>query len=214
MTFHWDWLIFIAKGAFVTIKYSIAATILGLFIGILLTIASMTNNSIASNFSKFYVSVFRGTPLLIQLSLIYYGIPTCFDVKLTILQAGIISFSMNSGAYISQIIKSGINGIDKGQFEAAESLGISYLNMMTDIILPQAIRNIVPALINEFVNLIKETAIISIIGEADIMRNATLIAQQNYNYFTPLIMAAMCYYILVTVMTNLVQYLESQWKKY
>lgn len=202
---------FIAGGILVTLKYSLIATIFGFFIGILLVLMKISQNRLWKIFASAYTSVFRGTPLLIQLSIIYYALPALLGIKLSVFSAGLLAFSLNSAAYVSEILRSGINSIDKGQFEAAKVLGITNYLTMRDIILPQALRTILPSLINESINLIKESAIISLIGEMDIMRRAQLVSTETYNYFLPMFFAALVYYVLVLFISYLGKKLE---KKY
>ncbi|MCC8417729.1 MAG: amino acid ABC transporter permease [Rickettsia endosymbiont of Bryobia graminum] len=201
-------IIFIIQGAVVTLKYSLISVLLGLIFGSLLAICKVSNSKALRLFADFYTSIFRGTPLLIQLSIIYFGLPGLIGVKLSVFAAGVMAFSLNSGAYVSEIIRAGINGVDKGQFEAAKALGISESLMMQDIILPQAIRNILPSLVNELINLIKESAIISMIGEMDLMRRAQVVSTETYTYFTPMLVAAICYYIMIIIISNLAKILE------
>ena len=146
--------------------------------------------------------------MLVQLSLVYFGAPSLLHYKVSPLVAGIIAFSLNSGAYVSELIRAGIQGIDAGQYEAAQALDIPYFKMMKDIILPQAIRNVLPALVNEVVNLLKETALVSTLGEADIMRQAQVVAAETYSYFEPLLIAAGCYYVLILCLNFLAKKLE------
>ena len=120
---------------------------------------------------------------------------------------------MNSGAYVSENIRAGIESVDKGQFEAAKSLGMPYRVMMQYIIMPQAIRNILPSLVNEAINMVKESSIISVIGVADIMRRANVVSAEQYSYLEPLMVAAICYYILVTTLSLLAKLLEKRLKK-
>jgi polar amino acid transport system permease protein len=115
---------------------------------------------------------------------------------------------LNSGAYVSEIIKAGIKGIDKGQIEAAKALGIPPVLRMKDIILPQALRNILPALVNELINLIKESALISVIGGMDIMKRAQTVSTETYSYFTPMLTAAVTYYIMVMIVSSFAKILE------
>jgi polar amino acid transport system permease protein len=124
-------------------------------------------------------------------------------IKLSVFVAGVLAFSLNSGAYVSEIISSGIESVDVGQIEAARALGVKERLIMKDIILPQAIRNILPSLINELVNMLKESAIISMLGEADLMRRAQMVAAEKFDYFTPIITAAICYYVLVFIFSSL-----------
>jgi polar amino acid transport system permease protein len=201
---------FIVEGTLITLKYSIIAVIFGLMIGVLLAICKVHKNYILRLMANFYTSIFRGTPLLIQLSIIYFGLPYLIGVKLSVFIAGVISFSLNSGAYVSEIIRAGINAVDKGQVEAAEALAIPKFLIMKDIILPQAIRNIFPSLINELINLIKESAIISILGEMDLMRRAQIVSAETYNYFLPALIAAACYYILIMIISSIAKIIEKK----
>lgn len=201
---------FIAQGAIVTLKYSICSVLLGLLIGIILAICKVSKSAWLRISANLYTSIFRGTPLLIQLSIVYFALPSITGVKLSIFVSGIITFSLNSGAYVSEIIRAGINGIDKGQFEAAKALSIPESLMMKDIILPQAIRNILPSLVNELINLIKESAILSMIGEMDLMKRAQLVSLETYTYFTPMITAAVCYYVMVVVISSVAKIIEKK----
>lgn len=195
-------ILYIVAGAAVTLKYSICSVFLGLIIGIILAIFKVSKKAILRIFADCYTSVFRGTPLLIQLSMVYFALPLLINAKLSVFAAGVIAFSLNSGAYVSEIIRAGINGVDKGQIEAARALGIDQISTMKDIILPQAIRNIFPSLINELINLVKESALISILGEMDLMRRAQVVQGETYTYFMPMLIAAASYYILVLIISS------------
>lgn len=203
---------FIAQGTIVTLQYSVLSVFFGLIIGVFLSILKVGNNNIGRIIANIYTSIFRGTPLLIQLSIIYLALPQIFGIRLNVFSAGILAFSLNSGAYISEIIRAGISSVDNVQFEASKVLGISKFNMMKDIIMPQAIRNILPALINELINMLKESAIISFLGEYDLMKRAQIVAIEQYTYFFPMITAACCYYIMVTLLTYLATILERKIK--
>lgn len=202
-------ILFIAQGVITTLEYSILSVIFGLIIGVILAICKTSKHRVFIIFADIYTSIFRGTPLLIQLMIIYYGLPS-IGFKLTVFSAGVIAFSMNSGAYLSEIIRSGINSVDLGQFEAAKTLGISPFYSMRDIILPQAIRKILPSLINELINLLKESAIISVLGEMDLMRRAQMVASESFMFFAPFLTAAACYYMLVLFFTYLAGLLEKR----
>lgn len=209
----WKALTYISAGIIVTLKYALISVFFGLIIGIILSLCRLSSIKFLKFFAEAYLSVFRGTPLLLQLSVMYFALPALLNVKISAFAAGIIAFSMNSGAYVSENIRAGIESVDKGQFEAAKSLGMPYRTMMQYIILPQAIRNILPSLVNEAINLIKESSIISTIGEADIMRRANVIAAEQYSYLKPLLLAALCYYIVVTILSALAKILEKRLKK-
>lgn len=201
---------FILQGVFITLKYSVTAVCLGLVIGTLLAICKIIDIKILRIFAHSYTSVFRGTPLLIQLTIIYFGLPGLLGLKLSIFSAGIIAFSFNSGAYVSEIIRAGIAAVDKGQIEAAKALGIPPILRMKDIVLPQAFRKILPALVNELINLIKESALISIIGEMDLMRRAQIVSAETFTFFTPMLTAAAAYYILVLIISSIAMALEKR----
>ena len=201
---------YILEGVFVTLKYSILSVFFGLFIGTFLALAKVSKVRVLRLFASIYTSIFRGTPLIIQLMIIYNGLPQLLGIKLSIFASGIIAFSLNSGAYTSEVIRAGIDAIDRGQFEAAKALSIPYHLMMRDIILPQAVLKILPSLVNELVNIVKESAIISMIGEMDLMRRAQTISSETYNYFTPMIIAAITYYILVMILSRIAALIEKR----
>ena len=208
----WSQVSFIIQGIGVTLAYSLTSVFFGLIIGILLATLKVSNNYRGRLFANAYTSVFRGTPLLIQLSIVYFGLPSLIGVKLSVFVAGVIAFSLNSGAYISEIIRAGINSIDKGQFEAAKALAVAPSLIMKDIILPQATRVILPSLVNELINMVKESALISIVGDLDLMRRAQMVAAETYSFFTPMLIAAATYYILVMTISTLGKFLE-KWLK-
>lgn len=199
---------YITAGILITLQYSLISVSIGFILGSLLTLCKISRMRYLQWFANIYTSIFRGTPVLVQLSIIYFGVPSLTGFKISAFASGIIAFSLNSTAYLSETIRSGILSVDKGQFEAAKALGVGYWSMMADIIFPQALRNILPALINEIVDMVKETAIISMIGVADIMRRAQIVAAQEYDYFTPLIIAALSYYIVVLGLSTFAKYVE------
>ena len=201
---------FIIQGVFVTLKYSVVAVCLGMVIGTALAICKISHIKALRLFAHSYTSVFRGTPLLIQLTIVYFGLPGLLGIKLSVFTAGVLAFSFNSGAYVSEIIRSGINSVDKGQIEAAKALGITPILRMKDIIIPQAFRSILPALVNELINLVKESALISVIGEMDLMRRAQVVSAETYTFFTPMLTAAAAYYILVLVISSFAMLLEKR----
>ncbi|GHI01053.1 amino acid ABC transporter permease [Neobacillus kokaensis] len=192
---------YILKGILVTLKIVALAAVLGFVFGIILSLFKISNIKILGWFADFYTSIFRGTPLVLQLMLIYFGSPQIFGFQIEPYTAAVLSFSLNSGAYISEIIRAGILAVDKGQQEAAMALGVPYGKMMWDIILPQALKNILPALMNEFITLTKESAIVTTIGVMDIMRRSYQVGAEYYSYFEPLIMAGIIYYLMVIALT-------------
>lgn len=208
----WPSVPYILDGIPVTLAYTGVSLCLGFLWGALLAFCKVGHIPPLRWFATFYTSIFRGTPLLLQLALIYHAIPQLTGYDISIWQAGILTFTLNSGAYLSEHIRGGINAVDKGQMEAALSLGLPYSLIMKDIILPQAIRNILPSLVNESIDLLKESALISTIGGADILRRANFVGAEKYLYFEPLIIAGALYYILVMILTGGAHLLEKRLK--
>jgi polar amino acid transport system permease protein len=188
---------FIGSGVFLTLELLAAAFMIGLVLGSCFSIIRRTR--IGRPVISGIVSVIRGTPVLLQLSMIYFTSASITGVRLSILSAGIIAFGLNSSAYVSEIFRSGIDSLPKGQFEASQTLEIPKYHMWKRIIFPQVLHNTFPALVNEVVALMKETAMIGIIGGMDIMRASQMVAAQQYEYFAPLCIAGMYYYALVMI---------------
>ncbi|AYC28515.1 amino acid ABC transporter permease [Paenisporosarcina cavernae] len=188
---------FILEGIWVTLQFVIVSIIVGFVLGTLLSLAKISAKKGLVYFADAYTSVFRGTPLILQLMLIYFAIPQLTGYDISPFLSAIMAFGLNSAAYISEIIRAGIQAVDKGQTEAALALGISYRPMMKDLILPQAMKNILPALMNEFITLTKESAIVSTIGYLDLMRRAQIVGADTYRNFEPLLFVGLIYWILV-----------------
>ena len=211
-----DRYMYIVEGLKNTLIMSFFSIILCLFISLFIALVNEISNKYPNKkglkFLKkvcnLYVNLIRGTPGVVQLMIIYYIIFN--GVEINILIVGIISFGVGSGAYVSEIIRAGIESVDKGQTEAAKSLGLNYFQRMKYIILPQAIRNILPALVNEFITLIKETSIAGYIGINDLTRASSIISSRTYNYFFPLIIIAIIYICVVLLLTKLANILEKR----
>lgn len=201
-------ILFIGQGLVLTLKLLIGGLLIGVMLGIILSI--LQYNKIANFIVARYISLLRGTPLILQLSLIYFTAPTIIGIKLNVLTAGIIAFGVNSSAYIAEILRAGIESIPKGQFEAAKTLEIPQYQTWKDIILPQVIRNVFPSLINEIIALLKETALIGTISGMDIMRSAQVLGAEQFTYFMPLCIAAGYYYILVLMVEYTGKYVEKR----
>ncbi|WP_040208203.1 amino acid ABC transporter permease [Neobacillus jeddahensis] len=204
---------YILKGILVTLQIVILAGVLGFVLGIILSLLKISHIKILNWIADLYTSIFRGTPLVLQLMLIYYGSPQIIGYQIEPYTAAILSFGLNSGAYISEIIRAGILAVDKGQQEAAMALGVPYGKMMWDIILPQALKNILPALMNEFITLTKESAIVTTIGVMDIMRRSYQVGAENYSFFEPLLIAGLIYYLMVMTLTFLGKALEGRMRR-
>ncbi|MFC7370470.1 ABC transporter substrate-binding protein/permease [Fictibacillus iocasae] len=199
---------FILKGIITTLKFVSVSIVLGFFLGSLLALMKIAKFAPLRWFADAYTSIFRGTPLILQLLFFYFATPQLTGYEISPFLAGVLTFGLNSAAYISEIIRAGINAVDKGQREASLALGVPYSKMMRQIILPQALKNILPALMNEFITLTKESAIIAVIGVMDIMRRSQIVGADTYRYFEPLIVAGLIYYVMVMALTVLGRMVE------
>ncbi|KMK76031.1 amino acid ABC transporter permease [Alkalihalobacillus pseudalcaliphilus] len=203
---------YITQGVWVTLSFVSVALIIGLILGIIISILKISRYTILRLGADFYTSLFRGTPLILQLAIFYFGLPQ-MGIDITAYQAGILAFGLNSAAYVSEIIRAGIQAVDKGQVEASKALGVSNRHMMINIILPQAFKNILPALFNEFINLTKESAIVSTIAVTDIMRRAQIVNAQVGLYLETLLFVGLIYYTLVMGLTLIGRLLERRLKR-
>ena len=193
---------FIFEGLLNTIIIAIGAAIIGIVIGI---VSALIRNNHDMN-GKMKIDIIRGTPSILQLMIIYYVIFKSVNINIVIV--GILAFGINSGAYVSEIIRAGINSVDKGQFEAGYGLGLSYGKVMRYIILPQAFKNILPAMGNEFITLVKETAVGAYIGIVELTKASDIIASRTYDYFFPLIIIAIIYFAITLSLTKLFSRIE------
>lgn len=195
---------FIVSGLKNTIIITFFAVLLGIFLGFVIAIVRSTHDKtgklkILNAICRVYLTVIRGTPTMVQLLIVYYVIFATVDPGKIVV--AIIAFGMNSAAYVAEIVRSGIMSIDQGQTEAGRSLGLNFSQTMRLIIIPQAFKNVLPALVNEFIVLIKETSIIGYIGMMDLTKGAMLIQSRTYNAFWPLMAAAAIYLVIVGILT-------------
>ncbi|MDD2980190.1 MAG: amino acid ABC transporter permease [Hespellia sp.] len=202
---------YIANGLLVTLQITFFAVLLGITLGFVIAIIRSTHDNtgkmkIGNAICNIYITVIRGTPVVVQLMIIYYVVFASFDINKVIV--AILAFGMNSGAYVAEIFRSGIMSIDRGQFEAGRSLGFNYRQTMMYIIMPQAFKNILPALGNEFIVLLKETSVSGYIAMQDLTKGGDIIRSRTYDAFMPLIAVAIIYLIMVMIFSKLVSMLE------
>ena len=202
---------YILTGLGNTIIMAVCAVLIGALIGLIIAIIRTyhdnTNKMKVLNWlAKMYVTVIRGTPVLLQLMIIYYVIFA--SVNINVVLVGIVAFGLNSAAYVSEIIRAGIMSIDKGQMEAGRALGLTYSETMKLIIIPQALKNVMPALGNEFITLLKETSVAGYIGIVELTKAGDIIASRTYNYFFPLILTAIIYLILTAGLSKILKKFE------
>ncbi|WP_029452076.1 amino acid ABC transporter permease [Clostridium algidicarnis] len=202
---------FFFKGTKFTLILAFFTVIIGSLIGLLLSLMKLSNKKILKVISSIYIEFIRGTPVLVQLYIIYYGLPA-IGIELPDLVAATITMSINSGAYVAEIIRAGINAVDKGQTEAARSLGMGSSMTMANVIIPQAFKNILPALGNEFIVVVKESSIVSVIGIHELMYNANTVRGTTFQPFEPLIVAALFYFVITFTLSKLLGIAERRMK--
>ena len=210
-----DRYLYILEGFVNTIFIALGALVIGIVFGLLIALIRDNNEKNGKfkflNFiSKLYVNIIRGTPVLLQLMIIYYVMFKSVDINPVLV--GVLAFGINSSAYVSEIIRAGIQSVDGGQLEAGLSLGLNYSQSMRFVVMPQAIKNVLPALGNEFITLIKETSVAGYIGIRELTKASDIIASRTYNYFFPLIITALIYLLLTTLLSKLLLMFERKMK--
>ena len=207
---------YIADGLAVTLQITLLAALLGIAIGLIVGIIRTTCEKthklkVLNFFCTVYLAVIRGTPVVVQLLIMYFVI--FGNSRIDKVPVAIMAFGINSGAYVAEIFRSGINSVDGGQMEAGRSLGFNYLETMCYIILPQAFKNVLPTLCNEFIALLKETSVAGYIALQDLTKGGDIIRSRTYSAFMPLIAVAIIYLILVMILSHLVGILERRLRR-
>ena len=201
---------YIANGLGVTLRITLFAVLIGIVLGFLVAVVRSTYEKthklkLLNLLCQVYLSVIRGTPMVVQLLIMYYIVFVSVTSKIMVAS---LAFGINSGAYVAEIIRGGIQSIDNGQFEAGRSLGFNYPQTMIYIILPQVFKNVLPALANEFIVLLKETSVCGYIALQDLTKGGDIIRSQTYNAYVPLFTVALIYLVMVMIFTQLVKILE------
>ena len=202
---------YITDGLKITLLVTVFAVLIGVVLGFLIAIVRTTHDKtgklkILNAICKVYLTVIRGTPVVVQLMIIYFIIFGSVDISKVVV--AIVAFGINSGAYVAEIFRSGIMSIDNGQFEAGRSLGFNYAQTMMYIFMPQAFKNVLPTLCNEFISLLKETSVSGYIALQDLTKGGDIIRSRTYDAFMPLIAVALIYLAMVMIFTKLVSLLE------
>lgn len=203
-----DALPYLMHGLWLTIVITVISLLIALVIGLVLGVFSITRNKWLKGIAMVYVDIIRGTPILVQILFIYFGLPAATGIGFSALTAGIIAISVNAGAYLVEIFRAGINSIDKGQMEAGRTLGFSYRETMQIIILPQAVRRMIPAFVNQFIVSIKDTSLLSVIGIAELTMSGQSIYAQNFRAFEILFVVGVLYFVLIYILTIVSRWLE------
>lgn len=219
------WIPTFMEGAVVTIVLSLLTVIIGCAIGLLVTLMKQSRFKILHALTQIYTQVIRGTPMLLQLFIWLYGFPL-IGISLPSLPflgdiygsrefiTAVVALGINSGAYIAELLRGGLESIDKGQLEAGRSLGLSKKKTMRFIIIPQAVRVILPGLGNEFITMIKESSIVSVVGVFDVMYTSNIVKAATYSVFEPLIIIAVIYFVLTFALSTFMSYVEKRMNNY
>lgn len=208
-----DYYMYFIDGIKLTLFISLISVFLGTLFGIVLYAMKKSKFTILKInifkvLSSAYIEVVRGTPLYLQIMIVYYGADQIFNLDMPAIASGILAISLNSAAYVSELIRAGIEAVDKGQLEVARSLGMNYSKAMLLVIIPQAIKNILPAIGNEFIAVIKESSMASTIGVAELMYAANKVTGRIFRSFEPLIISAICYFVLTYTLGRVIKYIE------
>ncbi len=199
-------------GAAVTIEITAVSVALGFFIGLVVGVARISSYKILRILAAIYADCIRGTPLLVQIFLIYFALPIATGARVDPFAAAVLACGINSGAYVSEIFRAGIQAIDPGQMEAGRSLGLTWWQTMRHIILPQAIKNILPPLGNEFIAMLKDSSLVSVIGFEELTRRGQLIIAQTYGSFEIWLTVAALYLAMTLAISRLIAFLEAKTK--
>ena len=208
----------VVEGLQNTVLIAVTGLIVGSIIGTLIAAVRVMPKykrlpRILNSICGFYVALFRGTPMVVQLLIFYYVLFPLLGLKITGLQVAMLVFGLNSGAYISEIMRGGIQSVDPGQMEAGRAVGLSYGTTMLKIVIPQAVKNILPTMGNEFITLIKETSVVSFVGAADLYVAFSYIGSNSYEFMVPYLVLAIIYIVLVLVISILIKLMERSLKK-
>lgn len=204
------------EGIQLTIGISLLALLIGFFIGLFACLMGLSKNKIVKGISAVYVWIIRGTPMIVQAFVVYFGIPQLIQAlidptfTLTPFAAGVITLSLNAGAYLSEIFRSGIQAVDVGQIEASRSLGLSASKTMVKVILPQALKITIPSLVNQFIITVKDTSILSVIGLAELVNKAKIYVGASYQFFATYIFVAIYYLAIISVLMILSKFVEKK----
>lgn len=206
------------RGAGVTLLIALIGTVLGSIIGLLIGVVRTIPKpelkinriilKIVNGMLSVYIEIFRGTPMIVQAMVIYYGSALAFGIDIDRIVAAIFIVSINTGAYMSEIVRGGIVSIDKGQFEAAQAIGMNHIQTMTNVVLPQVFRNILPATGNEFVINIKDTSVLNVISVTELFFQTKSIAGNNFRYFESFFVACVIYFVMTFTVTRILRYVE------
>lgn len=200
------------RGMLITLQITSIALIFATFIGLIIGLINIGDNKFLKPLAKAYIDIVRGTPLIVQAFFLYFGMTGALGFNISAEAAGIIVISLNAGAYMSEIFRGGIQAIDKGQMEAARSLGLTYGMAMRKVVLPQAFRNMIPAILNQFIISLKDTSILTVIGVRELTQSGQIIIAATYRSFEIWTMIGFLYFILIFILTTVFRKIEVKLK--
>lgn len=209
-------ILYLGKGALISLGMAALSLLIGLIIGVIGASAKRSKFAVFRALGNIYVEIIRGTPMLLQILIIFSVIPSIYTaitgeiLRMNVYLIGIIAMSINSGAYSTELIRSGINGVDKGQWEACQTLGLSNWQTMKLVILPQAFKNIIPPIISEFITLIKDSSLTSCIGAVELLKGAQLLGSQYFDVMSPYCLSAIFYLVMTVSISYLGKYVEGK----
>ncbi|MCD8232357.1 MAG: amino acid ABC transporter permease [Clostridiales bacterium] len=196
----------------VTLKITALSLLIGTAVGIVFAIFKLSGKKPLEVIANVYISIIRGTPLMVQILFIYLGIPALLNFKWQLTVACVVIMSVNCGAYMAELIRGGIEAVDKGQVEAANSLGMNYAQTMMKVILPQALRIMLPTIINQFIVTLKDTSLLSVIALRELTQNTKIIVANNMETFTMYFICGVWYWVIVTILSRIAKYIERRTK--
>lgn len=216
MGFRWDIIIeyapFLLKGTLLTIGLSLASILLGMILGLFIGLGKINKNKFLAFPFILYITIFRGTPLFLQILIIYFGVVPAMLGETNGIIAGILAMSLNSAAYVAEIFRAGIESIDRGQMEGARSLGMTHVQAMRYVILPQAFKRMIPPLGNEFIVLLKDSSLLSVVAVPELMYYGKAMGGQYFKVWEPYLSTAVIYLILTIILSFLLKQLEERLK--
>ena len=195
-------------GLLVTVEATIISLLIAAVLGLIFGLMSVSRNRILKLISRIYVDIIRGTPLIVQAFFIYFGLTSALNFRMEAITAGIVTLSLNAGAYTAELFRAGIQSVPKGQMEAARSLGLPYGMAMRKVILPQAVKTMIPALVNQCIITLKDSSILSVIGMAELTQAGKLIIAQNLRSFEMWLIIGVMYFIIIMILSKISSYIE------
>ncbi len=198
------------KAMLITIEVTVLALVFATILGVIFCLFKLSKFKLLQWIANIYISIIRGTPLVVQILFMYFGLPMAFGFKWQLMVAGVVIMSINAGAYMTELIRGGIEAVDKGQMEAGRSLGLSYGQAMRKIVLPQAFRTMLPSIINQFIVTLKDTSLLSFFGLRELVQNTRIIVANNMSPLEMYAIVGLYYWVIVTILSEVAKLIEKR----